>query len=94
MKAKPFRIAIAGAVAATVAVAGLAAGALAGELPKNMTWTAYGTTSSGYAQSVAIGNMLKNRHGTTLSVQPGKNDISRMTSLRDGKADFCACGIA
>ncbi len=41
MKAKPFRIAMAGAAAATVvAVAGLAAGALAGELPKNMTWTA------------------------------------------------------
>jgi TRAP transporter TAXI family solute receptor len=94
MKAKPFRIAIAGAAAATVAVAGLAAGALAGELPKNMTWTAYGTTSSGYAQSVAIGNMLKNKHGTTLSIQPGKNDISRMTPLRDGNADFCACGIA
>ncbi len=57
MKAKPFRMAIAGAAA--VAVAGLAAGALAGgKLPKNMTWTAYGTTSSGYAQSVAIGNML------------------------------------
>ncbi len=64
------------------------------KLPKSMIWTAYGTTSSGYAQAVAIGNMLKNRYGTTLSVQPGKNDISRMTPLRDGKADFCACGIA
>ena len=92
MKAEPISV----VAAAAVAVAGLAAGALAAEvkLPKNMTWTAYGTTSSGYAQSVAIGNMLKNRHGTTLSVQPGKNDISRMTPLRDGNADFCACGIA
>ncbi len=68
MKAKPISV----VVAAAVAVAGLAAGALADELPKNMTWTAYGTTSSGYAQSVAIGNMLKNRHGTTLSVQPAR----------------------
>ena len=92
MKPKPISV----VAAAAVAVAGLSAGALAAEvmLPKNMTWTAYGTTSSGYAQSVAIGNMLKNRHGTTLSVQPGKNDISRMTPLRDGNADFCACGIA
>ena len=38
--------------------------------------------------------MLKNRHGSTLAVKPGKNDISRMTPLRVGKADYCACGIA
>ncbi len=63
-------------------------------LPKQLAWTAYGTTSSGYAQSVAIGNMLKNRHGTALRVLPGKNDVSRMTPLKDGKADMCACGIA
>ena len=78
---------------------GVALGAgtsLAGEakLPSQLIWTAYGTTSSGYAQAVAIGNMLKNKHGTTIAVKPGKNDISRMTPLRDGKADFCACGIA
>ena len=70
--------------------------ATAGEvkLPKQLAWTAYGTTSSGYAQSVAIGNMLKNRHGTALRVLPGKNDVSRMTPLKNGKADMCACGIA
>jgi len=69
-------------------------GAQAADLPKNLTWTAYGTTASGYAQSVAIGNMLKNRFGTTVRVIPGKNDVSRMAPLRDGRADFCACGIA
>lgn len=92
MKAQPIRI----AMAAVIAVAGLAGAAQAAEikLPTNMTWTAYGTTSSGYAQSVAIGNMLKNRYGTTLAVKPGKNDISRMTPLKAGKADYCACGIA
>ena len=63
-------------------------------LPKQLAWTAYGTTSSGYAQSVAIGNMLKNKYGTALRVLPGKNDVSRMTPLKDGKADMCACGIA
>lgn len=63
-------------------------------LPKRMTWTAYGTTASGYAQSVAIGNMLKEKHGTVMRVIPGKNDVSRMAPLRDGKADYCACGIA
>ncbi|MDP7163900.1 MAG: TAXI family TRAP transporter solute-binding subunit, partial [Alphaproteobacteria bacterium] len=63
-------------------------------LPKNLTWTAYGTTASGYAQSVAIGNALKKAYGTTVRVIPGKNDVSRMAPLRDGRADFCACGIA
>lgn len=64
------------------------------KLPERMTWTAYGTTASGYAQSVAIGNMLKEKHGTVMRVIPGKNDVSRMAPLRDGKADYCACGIA
>ena len=92
MKATPV-----GHAAAILIAFGIVGGAArAGEvkLPENMTWTAYGTTSSGYAQSVAIGNMLKNRHGTTLAVKPGKNDISRMTPLKAGKADYCACGIA
>lgn len=74
--------------------AGLVATATAADLPKSLIWTAYGTTSSGYAQSVAMGNMLKNEFGTSIRVLPGKNDISRMTPLRVGKADYCACGIA
>lgn len=76
---------------AAVAVAGTAAMA---EVPKKTSWTAYGTTSSGYAQAVAIGNMLKKHYGTNMRVIPGKNDISRMAPLRDNKADYCACGIA
>ncbi|MEQ9641173.1 MAG: TAXI family TRAP transporter solute-binding subunit [Alphaproteobacteria bacterium] len=64
------------------------------KLPKRLTWTAYGTTASGYAQSVAIGNALKEAYGTTVRIIPGKNDVSRMAPLRDGKADYCACGIA
>lgn len=74
--------------------AGLASTASAEGLPKSMIWTAYGTTSSGYAQAVAIGNVLKNDFGTSLRVLPGKNDISRMTPLKIGKAGYCACGIA
>ncbi|MGO1119251.1 TAXI family TRAP transporter solute-binding subunit [Rhodovibrionaceae bacterium A322] len=84
------------AAAALLATATVGGAALAAEggLPDKMVWTAYGTGSSGYTQSVAIGNMLKNKFGTTLSVKPGKNDISRMTPLKLGKADYCACGIA
>lgn len=64
------------------------------EMPKDMTWTAYGTNSSGYAQVVAIGNMLKNKYGVSVRPLPGKNDVSRMTPLKVGRAQFCACGIA
>ena len=64
------------------------------KMAKEMTWTAYGTTSSGYAQVVAIGNMLKNKFGVTVRALPGKNDVSRMTPLKVGRAQFCACGIA
>ncbi len=80
--------------AAIVGAAFMISGAQAADLPKKMTWSAYGTTSSGYAQAVAIGNMLKKRHGTSIRIIPGKNDISRMAPLRDGKIDFCACGAA
>ena len=85
------------------AVAGVAALSIAGsafaaahevKLPDRLTWTAYDTSASGYAQSVAIGNALKEAYGTTVRVIPGKNDVSRMAPLRDGKADYCACGIA
>jgi len=63
-------------------------------LPKNISWTAYGTTSSGYAQSVGIGQMLTENYGTSLRIIPGKNDVSRMVPLREGKSDICACGAA
>jgi TRAP transporter TAXI family solute receptor len=81
-------------ILATAIVVPAAATAAELMLPKQLAWTAYGTTSSGYSQSVAIGNMLKNRYGTALRVLPGKNDVSRMTPLKDGKVDMCACGIA
>ncbi|MDF1733784.1 MAG: TAXI family TRAP transporter solute-binding subunit [Minwuia sp.] len=71
-----------------------ASAVMADGMPEKMTWTAYGTTASGYAQSVAIGNALTKAYGTKMRVIPGKNDVSRMAPLRDGKADYCACGIA
>jgi len=84
-------------VGSMAAAALLAAGAAsAGEvkLPKQMTWTAYGTTSTGYQQSVAIGNVLKKKYGMQLNIKTGKNDVARMLPLKARKADFCACGIA
>lgn len=67
--------------------------AAAQELPKQMKWTSYGTDSSGYAQAIAIGNMLKEQ-GTRVAVLPGQTDIARMTPLKRGAADYCMCGVA
>jgi uncharacterized protein len=62
-------------------------------LPKNLAWTAYDVGSSGYSQAIGIGAALKNERGVTLRVLPGKNDISRLVPLRDGKVSFSAFGI-
>jgi TRAP transporter TAXI family solute receptor len=83
-----------------LALVGLAAGLLVGMsglaaargLPKTFAWTAYGTTSSGYAVSVAIGNALSEA-GYKLRVLPAKNDISRMVPLRSGRVQFSAMGV-
>lgn len=91
MRMRP--ILYAGALAAVVAMTG-AAGAAEVKLPGTLAWSAYGTNSSGYAQAVAIGNMLQNKYGTSLRVLPGDNDVSRMTPLKGGRVDMCACGIA
>lgn len=64
------------------------------ELPSTMAWTAYGTNSSGYAQAVAIGGMLQEHYDTSVRILPGDNDVSRMTPLKQGRVDLCACGIS
>jgi len=66
--------------------------AVAEGLPRTFGWTAYGTTSGGYAVSVAIGNALAD-DGYRLRVIPAKNDISRLTPLRAGRVHFSATGI-
>ena len=63
------------------------------KLPEQLSWTAYGTGSAGYNQSVAIGAAFKNALGTNLRVLPGKNDIARTEPLRQGKVDFSATGV-
>lgn len=67
--------------------------AVSAELPKSLAWTAYDVGSSGYSQAVAIGSALKNEKGVTLRILPGKNDVSRMVPLREGKVQFSATGI-
>ncbi|HKK29677.1 MAG TPA: TAXI family TRAP transporter solute-binding subunit [Alphaproteobacteria bacterium] len=83
-------------LAAVAAFAVTTSTALAGsaKLPSQLSWTAYGTTSSGYAQSIGLGNMLKEKYDVDLRVIPGKNDVSRMLPLKAKQAEICACGIA
>ena len=66
----------------------------AGDLPDVVTISAYDTGSSGHAQAVAIGAALKNELGKDLRILPGKNDISRMIPLRQGRVMFSSAGIA
>ncbi|WP_146346657.1 TAXI family TRAP transporter solute-binding subunit [Falsiphaeobacter marinintestinus] len=63
------------------------------ELPKQLTWTAYGTGSAGYNQSIAIGAALQEALDVNLRVLPGKNDIARTEPLRQGKVQFSANGV-
>ncbi len=73
-------------------LAGFGPAVIADGLPRTFGWTAYGTTSGGYAVSVAIGNALAD-DGYRLRVIPAKNDISRLTPLRAGRVHFSATGI-
>ena len=86
-------LALAIASAATVLIS-VSASADDIQLPSQISWTAYGTTSSGYAQSVGLGQMLKKYYDVGLRIIPGKNDVSRMAPLRAGQSSLCACGIA
>ena len=80
---------------ASALVGGLSASAAEpGELPRTMAWTAYNLGTTGYNQSVGIGQMLRQRYNVTLRVIPGNNDISRLIPLRRGMAQFSASGVA
>jgi uncharacterized protein len=64
------------------------------QLPRTLAWTAYNLGTTGDNQSVAIGNVLRDRYNVTLRVIPGQNDISRLLPLRTGRAQFSANGVA
>lgn len=77
------------------AAAFVTAGSVAADdvkLPNTLVTTAYNTGTSGYSQMVAIGSMLKNKHGINLRVLPGKNDVSRLSPVKKGTAQFTATG--
>ena len=60
--------------------------------PKPIAWSAYQTGTGGYSQAVAIGNILQRQYQTNLRVIPGRNDVSRLATLRAGRVHFSAGG--
>ncbi|MCB1671192.1 MAG: TAXI family TRAP transporter solute-binding subunit [Gammaproteobacteria bacterium] len=62
------------------------------ELPRTIAWSAYPTGTGGYSQAVAIGNILQRQYRVNLRVIPGRNDVSRLATLRAGRVNFSAGG--
>ena len=87
-------IAAAGCLAIAAPAGAQDSGATEVQLPKVIAWSAYDTGSAGHAHSIAIGNMMRSRYGTTVRVLPGRNDVSRMTPLKNGTVQYCLCGVA
>lgn len=76
------------------ALAGIAVPAAAQDikLPPTLTFTAYDTGSSGFNIAVAVGKMLKDKHGAEVRVLPAGNDVARLAPLRAGRAQVAANG--
>lgn len=69
------------------------AGAAEGiDLPRTIAWSAYPTGTGGYSQAVAIGNILQRQYKVNLRVIPGRNDVSRLATLRANRVHFSAGG--
>tara|TARA_B110000444_G_scaffold237438_1_gene250204 strand:+ start:2406 stop:3617 length:1212 start_codon:yes stop_codon:yes gene_type:complete len=62
------------------------------QFPKTIAWSAYPTGTGGYSQAVALGNILQRQYSTNLRVIPGRNDVSRLATLRAGRVHFSAGG--
>jgi TRAP transporter TAXI family solute receptor len=82
--------------AAVLAVTALLAAPATAEgikLPSDLTWTAYDTGSSGFNIAVAVGKVLKDKHGADVRVLPAGNDVARLAPLRANRAQLSAMGI-
>src|SRR5688572_1961848 len=63
------------------------------KLPSTLTLTAYDTGSSGFNIAVAVGKILKDKHGTDVRVLPAGNDVARLAPLKANRAQASAMGI-
>lgn len=67
--------------------------ALGQALPKEMSWTAYDTGSSGFNIAVAMGQQFKNVLGTDVRVLPSGNDTGRLGPVKANRALISQMGI-
>lgn len=81
-------------VAVGAALALLVSGPALGQaLPKEMSWTAYDTGSSGFNIAVAIGQQFKNSLGSDVRVLPSGNDTGRLGPVKANRALISQMGI-
>lgn len=78
--------------AALCAFANIAAPAFA-DMPKEMSWTAYDTGSSGFNIAVAIGQQFKQAHSSEVRILPSGNDTGRLSPVKANRALISQMGI-
>ena len=79
------------ASAALCAFANIATPAFA-DMPKEMSWTAYDTGSSGFNIAVAIGQQFKQAH-SEVRILPSGNDTGRLSPVKANRAIISQMGI-
>lgn len=62
-------------------------------VPREMSWTAYDTGSSGFNTAVAIAQQFKNAVDSDVRVLPAGNDTGRLTLLKANRALISQMGI-
>ena len=67
--------------------------AFAQAIPKEMSWTAYDTGSSGFNIAVAIGQQFKKVLGSDVRILPSGNDTGRLAPVKANRAVLSQMGI-
>ena len=78
--------------AALCAFANIATPAFA-DMPKEMSWTAYDTGSSGFNIAVAISQQFKQAHSSEVRILPSGNDTGRLSPVKANRAIISQMGI-
>ncbi|WIM13179.1 TAXI family TRAP transporter solute-binding subunit [Enhydrobacter sp.] len=63
------------------------------DMPKEMSWTAYDTGSSGFNIAVAIGQQFKQAHSSDVRILPSGNDTGRLSPVKANRAVISQMGI-
>ena len=75
-------------------VALLACGPALGQaIPKEMSWTAYDTGSSGFNIAVAMGQQFKKAYSADVRILPSGNDTGRLAPVKANRAVISQMGI-